>query len=145
MSFQLHQQLAKDTLCLGYFPLCQVLLHKEEAVPWIILVPQRDQARELYQLSLTDQQAFLAESAQINQVLTELYHPDKLNLAALGNQVPQLHIHHIARFKHDIAWPAPIWGNTSNQIATAEKLQQRAQEITQALQQKSTLFSLTPH
>jgi diadenosine tetraphosphate (Ap4A) HIT family hydrolase len=62
-----------------------------------------------------EQQQFLLESQAVNQALEALFQPDKLNLGALGNMVPQLHIHHIARFQDDIAWPGPVWGNTKGE------------------------------
>lgn len=112
MSFELHPQLAKDTDVIGHFPLCVALLHKDAAVPWVILVPKKANLKELHHLPMHEQQQFLLESQAINQALEALFQPDKLNLGALGNMVPQLHIHHIARFEHDVAWPGPVWGNT---------------------------------
>lgn len=110
--FELHPQLQKDTNVIGHFPLCVTLLHKDSAVPWIILVPQRVGLRELHHLPMNEQQQFLVESQIICQTLETLFTPDKLNLGALGNMVPQLHIHHIARFTDDMAWPGPVWGRT---------------------------------
>ncbi|PMH41900.1 HIT family hydrolase [Vibrio sp. 10N.286.49.B3] len=112
MDFELHPQLAKDTTVIGHFPLCVALLHKDEATPWIILVPKRANLKELHHLPMHEQQQFLIESQAVSQALEATFKPDKLNLGALGNMVPQLHIHHIARFTTDCAWPGPIWGNT---------------------------------
>lgn len=112
MSFELHPQLAKDTTIIGHFPLCIALLHKDNTVPWVILVPKRASLKELHHLPMHEQQQFLLESQAVSQALEATFQPDKLNLGALGNMVPQLHIHHIARFKTDSAWPGPIWGNT---------------------------------
>ncbi|MGF1739683.1 HIT domain-containing protein [Vibrio profundum] len=134
MTFSLHPQLANDTTQIGEFPLSLVLLHKDSAVPWLILVPKCAQAAELHRLSMQDQQQFLLESQAINKMLEETFQPDKLNLGALGNMVPQLHIHHIARFKHDIAWPAPIWGNTKGQFRSQQEQEKLAGEIKQALE-----------
>lgn len=115
MAFALHPQLEQDTSKLGEFPLCTVLLNKDASVPWIILVPKVDGIKELHQLSMDKQQQFLIESQIISKMLEALFLPDKLNLGALGNMVPQLHIHHVARFISDIAWPGPIWGNAAGQ------------------------------
>lgn len=115
MSFELHPQLAKDTTVLGHFPLCIALLSKDSAVPWVILVPKRENLKELHHLPMQEQQQFLLESQAVSQALEATFQPDKLNLGALGNMVPQLHIHHIARFKDDIAWPGPVWGNTKGE------------------------------
>ncbi len=103
MSFELHPQLAKDTTVIGHFPLCVALLHKDNAVPWVILVPKRANLKELHHLPMQEQQQFLLESQAVSQALEATFRPDKLNLGALGNMVPQLHIHHIARFKDDVA------------------------------------------
>lgn len=120
MSFELHPQLAKDTTVLGHFPLCVALLHKDKAVPWVILVPKKNDLRELHHLTMQEQQQFLLESQAVSQALAT-FRPDKLNLGALGNMVPQLHIHHIARFKDDVAWPGPVWGNTTGEFRTEEE------------------------
>ncbi len=115
MTFTLHPQLEQDTSLLGEFPLCTVLLNKDNSVPWIILVPMVDGIRELHQLSMEKQQQFLVESQIVSKALEKLFLPDKLNLGALGNMVPQLHFHHVVRFISDVAWPGPIWGNTAGQ------------------------------
>ncbi len=116
MSFELHPQLAKDTTVIGHFPLCNALLHKDNAVPWVILVPKRANVKELHHLPMHDQRQFLSESQAVSQALEAIFIPDKLNMGALGNMVPQLHIHHIARFIDDVAWPGPIWGNTKGEF-----------------------------
>ncbi|SEF77887.1 HIT family protein [Vibrio hangzhouensis] len=121
MSFELHPQLAKDTTVLGHFPLCIALLSKDSAVPWVILVPKRENLKELHHLPMQEQQQFLLESQAVSQALEATFQPDKLNLGALGNMVPQLHIHHIARFKDDIAWPGPVWGNTKGEQRSDEE------------------------
>ncbi|MGU3845714.1 HIT domain-containing protein, partial [Vibrio diabolicus] len=90
MSFELHPQLAKDTSVIGHFPLCVALLHKDNAVPWVILVPKREDLKELHHLPMQEQQQFLLESQAVSQALEATFRPDKLNLGALGNMVPQL-------------------------------------------------------
>ncbi|MFC5076932.1 HIT domain protein [Vibrio thalassae] len=121
MSFELHPQLAKDTTVIGHFPLCVALLSKDNAVPWVILVPKRTNLKELHHLPIKEQQQFLLESQAVSQALEATFRPDKLNLGALGNMVPQLHIHHIARFKDDMAWPGPVWGNTKGEQRSDEE------------------------
>jgi len=78
--------------------------------PWFILVPRRSDIMEIHQLAEADRQQLLSESCLLAEKLVELYQPDKLNIAAIGNLVPQLHVHHVARYRTDKAWPAPIWG-----------------------------------
>jgi len=109
-SFQLHPQLEKDCLNLGRFSLCHLLLLKDANYPWFILVPDRVDMTEIYQLSQNEQQRLMLESTMLSNALVSAFEPDKLNIAALGNVVPQLHVHHIVRYKSDAAWPAPVWG-----------------------------------
>ena len=107
---QLHERLKKDCHLLGNFELCSLLLLDDTNFPWFILVPMREQVTEIHQLTENDQQQLLKESMNFSRCLEDVFQPDKLNIAALGNVVPQLHIHHIARYKNDACWPAPVWG-----------------------------------
>lgn len=108
--FQLHPQLAADTQCLGEFPLSLVLLANDCQYPWLILVPKRAGIREIHHLSEADQQTLMRESCAVGRLMESALAAEKINVAALGNMVPQLHLHHVARFTTDAAWPAPIWG-----------------------------------
>ncbi len=108
-------QLADDCIVLGHLPLCHLLLMNDRQYPWFILVPARTDIREIYQLDFADRQQLMDESCQLSEFLIEAYAGDKLNVAALGNQVPQLHLHHIVRYVSDVAWPAPIWGKQAPQ------------------------------
>ena len=110
MTFTLHPRLQQDCIDLGAFTLCRLLLMNDNQYPWFVLVPQLPGLKELYELSEANQQVFMAESSRLSRALVNIYSPDKLNIAALGNIVPQLHIHHIVRFAADPAWPAPVWG-----------------------------------
>ncbi|MDA0118414.1 HIT family protein [Vibrio sp. T11.5] len=139
MSFELHPQLVKDTSVIGHFPLTIALLHKDNAVPWVILVPKRDNLKELHHLPMQEQQQFLLESQAVSQALEATFRPDKLNLGALGNMVPQLHVHHIARFKDDVAWPGPVWGNTQGNFRAEEEQQAILSKIQNVLS-LSSLF-----
>ena len=109
----LHPQLANDCLLLGKFTLSHLLLMRDANYPWCILVPDREGIAEIYQLSEADQQQLLRESSQLSLAMEAAFSPDKLNIAALGNVVPQLHIHHIARYRTDASWPAPVWGRVA--------------------------------
>ena len=109
-SFSLHPQLEHDCHPLGDFPLCRVLLMKDCQYPWLILVPRRPGLKELHELEPDDLQSFMVESMFVSRQLSVGYGADKMNIAALGNVVPQLHIHHIVRYRTDPAWPAPLWG-----------------------------------
>ena len=108
-AFSLHPTLAADTVWLGDLTLSRVLLSRDSRYPWVILVPKRAGIREIYELE--DEAALLlAESCAIAKLMQAAFMPDKLNIAAIGNVVDQLHIHHVARFHEDAAWPKPIWG-----------------------------------
>ncbi|WP_420467003.1 HIT domain-containing protein [Panacagrimonas sp.] len=109
-AFALHPQLAADTLALAEMPLCRLLLMNDARYPWCILVPRRPAVSEIHELSPADRQALLEESVQLGRALMSAFDGHKLNVAALGNVVPQLHVHHIVRFEADAAWPAPVWG-----------------------------------
>ncbi|TLS66557.1 HIT domain-containing protein [Mariprofundus erugo] len=106
----LHPQLEKDCFVLGQLPLSALLLINDRNYPWFILVPQREGIREIHQLSEADQQQLMRESSLLASWIEQAFHADKINIAALGNMVPQLHIHHIVRYQTDPAWPAPVWG-----------------------------------
>ena len=108
--FDLHPQLAADTIEAARWDCCRVLLMNDAAYPWLILVPQRPGLRELHKLSADDLALATAEIVRASRALEELFQPEKINVAALGNMVPQLHIHVIARFEDDPAWPKPVWG-----------------------------------
>ena len=108
--FQLHERLAADTHNLGRSRLCEILLMNDRTWPWIILVPAVPDIREIYQLGKEQQQRLLEESSTLSQGMMEIFGGDKMNVAALGNMVPQLHLHHIVRFEGDPAWPGPVWG-----------------------------------
>ena len=108
--FELHTKLAQDCQFVCDLPLCRVLLMNEQRYPWFILVPRLAGLRELLALSDTQGQQYWQESNLVQRYLLQVIKADKLNVAALGNQVPQLHIHHIARFSGDAAWPGPVWG-----------------------------------
>ncbi|PSV13755.1 HIT domain-containing protein [Photobacterium leiognathi] len=136
MHFTLHPRLESDTTVLGDFPLSRVLLSKEALGPWIILVPRVDELREIHHLPEQDQVQLMRESSAVATLLENDYQAEKINVGALGNLVPQLHLHHIARFSNDIAWPGPIWSNTDGtqrsdelQAALAEELRAELSQI----------------
>lgn len=108
--FELHTQLAKDCAVIGDLALSRVLLMNDAQYPWLILVPRRPEITELFELPHIDQQQLLDEISHVSSALAGHCGADKMNIAALGNVVSQLHVHIIARFKSDAAWPRPVWG-----------------------------------
>lgn len=121
--FQLHPQLAKDCLVIGRYDLCHLLLMNDRHYPWFILVPEREKVSEIYQLNDADQALLWRESTQLSESLARIFAADKMNIAALGNVVPQLHIHHIVRYQTDPAWPAPVWGKLPTKAYSDNELQ----------------------
>ena len=119
-TFSLHPQLAHDCFELAELPLCKLLLCNDKAYPWFILVPKVNDISDIYQLDWQQQQQLLNESSLLSELLMQVFNGDKMNVAALGNMVPQLHIHIIARFKNDTAWPNPVWGNGETKPYTQE-------------------------
>ena len=124
-AFELHERLAHDGVFIADWPLCRVLLMNEADFPWLILVPRRAGLRDLHNLAFADLPSATGEIMRASQMLEEIFKPDKLNVAALGNQVPQLHIHVIARFTTDVAWPKPIWGASPHRPYDPEALAER--------------------
>ena len=108
--FALDPRLAADTFVVGETPLNQVLLMNDARYPWLILVPWRCALTEPFELSEADQAQLWRESMRLGEAMKAHFAADKLNIATLGNQVAQLHVHHIARFHVDDAWPGPVWG-----------------------------------
>ena len=108
--FILDTRLQEDTWLIGDFPLCRLLLSNDSNYPWFILVPRREGISELFQLDDADQPLMWAETTALAGVLKELFTADKMNVATLGNVVSQLHMHVIARYASDAAWPGPVWG-----------------------------------
>ncbi|MEM7260313.1 MAG: HIT family protein [Pseudomonadota bacterium] len=108
--FTLHPQLDADSHFVCDLPLSMVLLINDRQYPWYVLVPRVSDIKEAHQLNTTDRQQLIIESDALCIAMESLFTPDKMNVAAIGNMVPQLHIHHIARYRHDAAWPAPVWG-----------------------------------
>jgi diadenosine tetraphosphate (Ap4A) HIT family hydrolase len=110
MNFELDARLVRDCHRLGRFALCELLLMNDAQYPWCILVPQRAGLREIYELAEAEQAELLRESVVLGRTLMTVFGGDKLNVAALGNVVAQLHVHHVVRRIGDAAWPAPVWG-----------------------------------
>ncbi len=109
--FELDARLHNDTYFVCDLALSRVLLMNDSQFPWLILVPRKHNVSEIIELTEEEQIVLLKESALVSKAMQELFSPLKLNVAALGNVVRQLHVHHVARFDTDVAWPKPVWGN----------------------------------
>ena len=109
--FALHPRLAADTIEVSRLPLCELRLMNDARFPWLILVPMREGITEIHALDAADRLQLMDEIVRCSQALESLCKPDKINVGALGNLVPQLHVHVVARRIGDAAWPGPVWGS----------------------------------
>jgi diadenosine tetraphosphate (Ap4A) HIT family hydrolase len=128
-TFELDPKLAADTSEVDRWPLCRVLLMNDANYPWLILVPARWGLRDFHDLEADDLAAMTAEIVRASKALEALFDPVKLNVAALGNQVPQLHIHVIARREDDPAWPKPVWGAVPARAYTESERRDRIEQL----------------
>jgi diadenosine tetraphosphate (Ap4A) HIT family hydrolase len=133
-SFALDPQLDADTHRIGDMDFTRVLLMDDARFPWLILVPRVPNVRELTDLALDDQHRLLHEIDRTARVLHAIAKPDKLNIAMLGNVVAQLHVHVIARFIGDDAWPKPVWGIGARRAYDADVARERIDAVRAALQ-----------
>jgi len=124
VEFVLDPRLQSDTIVMGDFPLCRLLLMNDAQYPWFILVPKRAEVSEIYHLSLEERQQLMNEIACLSENLADLFQARKMNVAALGNVVHQLHVHCIVRYEDDPAWPGPVWGVKPAAAYTPEKEQE---------------------
>ncbi len=132
-TFALHERLAADTEAVGSLTLCRVLLMNDARWPWLILVPQRPGLTGLHQLPAAARTQLMEEIAAVSRLLEQRHRPDRINVGALGNLVPQLHVHVIARFRDDPAWPGPVWGHGTAQPYTAAERERVSAELRAAL------------
>src|SRR6201994_2045935 len=122
-AWSLHARLKEDTIDIGVLPLCRVLVIKDAHYPWLLLVPRRPEITEIIDLDEVAQGQLMTEISRVARALKDITKCDKLNIAALGNLVPQLHVHVIARRGSDVAWPRPVWGIAPPLEHDAEEVQ----------------------
>jgi len=108
--------------------------------PWVVLVPRRANIREVYQLKQADQTQCHLESVSIAKMMMELFEGDKLNTGAIGNLVPQLHLHHVVRYENDPCWPKPVWGNLPLQPYSNEERKLVCRELTDEIKSRLNAF-----
>ena len=120
--FKLDARLENDTRRIASWPLCDLLLMNDRQYPWCILVPRVANLSEIFQLSPIQRQQLDLESIFLSKTLMAIFEGEKLNVAALGNVVKQLHIHHVVRYSKDPAWPAPVWGKFPAKAYSEEAL-----------------------
>jgi diadenosine tetraphosphate (Ap4A) HIT family hydrolase len=133
MDFELHPDLIRDTVEVARLALCRVGLMNDRTYPWLILSPMLPGLRDLHDVPPRHHAALMAEIGRASTTLQRLYTPDKMNVAALGNATPQLHIHVIARSAKDPAWPKPVWGIVPPQPYPDDELRRTIARIREAL------------
>lgn len=121
MSYKLDPVLLRDSFAITDYPLCEIRLMDNKLFPWLILIPKRADVSEWIDLDRGDQHRLSDEIAICSHIFNALVTPDKLNIAALGNQVRQLHVHLIGRYTHDSMWPSPVWGGKREYYEDDEK------------------------
>lgn len=131
--FILHERLEADTVLITDWRLCRVLLLNDANYPWLVLVPRRDGVTEVHELDQDDRQTLIEEIADAAHRLQNHTKAKKMNVAALGNMVPQLHVHVVARFEDDSAWPRPIWGAVPAQPYAPAALDAKVAELRRLL------------
>jgi diadenosine tetraphosphate (Ap4A) HIT family hydrolase len=131
--FSLPEPIAETTYVLGDFPLSRVLLIDDKRFPWVMLVPRRADVSEIIDLSPADRQQLFTEMMRASEALQGVTNPDKLNVGALGNMVRQLHVHVIARYVSDVAWPGPVWGHGTREPYPPHMVGPLMDKLTKAL------------
>lgn len=127
--YQLDPQLQQDCIVLGQFSLCDLLLMNDANYPWFILVPRRADISELYHLTEEEQNQLMRESSSLSSNLADIFNAHKLNVAALGNMVRQLHLHHVVRYPGDPAWPGPVWGKQPAKPYSSEQIAELSERV----------------
>ena len=134
MSFELHPRIKADTFFVGDLPLCRVLLMRDARFPWLSLVPRRAGLTEIHDLPASERAILMEEASGAGEKLKKLTAAKKINIGALGNIVPQLHVHVVARFEGDEAWPGPVWGSAGQpEVYAPEKLRGLLAGLSRAL------------
>jgi len=131
--FTLDSRLEADTYLVGELQLSRVLLMRDARFPWAILVPRRASMREILDLELRDRAMLYREIEAVSEAIQRLFAPHKLNIAAIGNVVAQLHVHVIARYENDAAWPKPVWGFGERVAYDEASAAKRVADLSQAL------------
>lgn len=134
MNFTLHPSLAQGSIEVADWPLCKVFFKNEKQFPWLVLIPKRAEISEINQLSEADQTTLIVETSKASKFIQKQFSPDKINTAAIGNKVSQLHIHIVGRYKDDPLWPESIWQqNYKNSPYEIEELKQITNGVRAAL------------
>jgi diadenosine tetraphosphate (Ap4A) HIT family hydrolase len=137
--FELHPKLKEDCFVLGDFSLCTLLMMNDHHYPWFILVPKREKIKEAFELTEEEQAQLNKEVIYFSHLVKNSFQAQKMNVATLGNMVPQLHVHVIARFDSDVSWPNPVWGHTQAKKFEKEQLLNRVDILMAAFKEADYL------
>lgn len=140
MNFELHPNLARKIFICD-LPLCRVLLEDEKNYPWIFLVPRLPNIKKMMDLSPKDQLQLMLELDQAQKVIWECFNPEQVNVAAIGNKTPQLHVHVIGRFSNDPAWPGTVWDHPTRSTYNSEEKEERVQLLISSFNNMSNNLS----
>lgn len=135
MEFTLDPRLETDTLFIEDWMLCRVQLMKDRRYPWLVLVPRRESIREIFELEAPDRRLLMDEICRASQAMSHALRPSKINVGALGNVVPQLHVHIIGRRTDDAVWPSPVWGRGAPEPYATGELAERVQILQSAFKE----------
>lgn len=138
--FQLDPRLDADTVFINALPLCDLRLMLDANYPWLVLIPRVAGITELYELADKDYSQFALESRVLSALISTHFVADKMNIAALGNVVSQLHIHHIVRYEKDAAWPNPIWGAVAQKSYSPDELEMTLNSLKALIVTNQTAF-----
>jgi diadenosine tetraphosphate (Ap4A) HIT family hydrolase len=133
VDFSLHPKLSADAAFVADWNLSRLLVMNDVRYPWLILVPRRDGLTEIFDLDMINRQTLIEEIARASEGLKKLTGAAKINIGALGNLVPQLHVHVVARHPGDAAWPGPVWGQSAAQPYEPPALVKFMRELVNAL------------
>ena len=133
MAFSIHEKLAGDCELLGDLELCAALLMRDDRFPWVILVPRIEGLRDFHDVPRDRALVLFDEIDQVSRALVNEFQAEKINVAALGNQVPQLHVHVIGRHASDLAWPGPVWNAGPAGSVDPSLVAERARVLRRAL------------
>jgi diadenosine tetraphosphate (Ap4A) HIT family hydrolase len=133
MAWQLDAQIGRDTAQVGDLTLCCVRAMNDATYPWLVLVPRRAGVTEIIDMDAADRAQLMTEISAAATVLKDVTRCDKLNIGAIGNLVPQLHIHIVARRRGDPAWPKPVWGAAPPQPYAPQTLDAFVEAVREAI------------
>jgi len=139
MNFELNARLQQDTLEVMDLHFSHLLLMNDSRFPWLVLVPKKNNILEIFELEKIEQHQLLLEITEISKILKTMFNADKLNVASIGNIVPQLHVHIVARTKNDSAWPSPVWGFGKSLPYSFEQAELIIHNLKDLIQSKTTL------